>query len=131
MRWVGTLASPSSQSPVAWCLPPWATQASPPHNHATPAPTNVTICPKKPTRVRWMRRGEGTLASPWLEGEDSWDQDEGDASVPSPHPHRSRPYGTLPSFLVSRGLFSSLDAYWCWIPCTPARATPLYPGFKN
>ena len=26
----------------------------------------------------------GTLVSPWLEAEDSWGQDEGDASVPTP-----------------------------------------------
>jgi hypothetical protein len=37
---------------------------------------------------------------------------QGDASVPTPHPHRSRPYGTPPSFLVYPVLFSSLDAYW-------------------
>src|SRR6266699_2904119 len=35
----GTLASPSSRSPGALDLPPWATQASPPIILATPAPT--------------------------------------------------------------------------------------------
>jgi len=41
----------------------------------------------------------GTLASPWLEGADSWDQDEGDASVPTPRLIHPRPYdktGFLP-----------------------------------
>ena len=50
--------------------------------------------------------GVGTLASPWRKGICSRNQDEGDASVSTPHPHHSRPYGTsvpfsllLPDFL--------------------------------
>ncbi len=35
----GTLASPPSCCPTASQLPPWATQASPPHASSTPAPT--------------------------------------------------------------------------------------------
>ena len=49
----------------------------------------------------------------------------GDASVPSPHPPRSRPYGTLPSFLVFRGLFSSLDAYWAQFIASLQTDTPM------
>ena len=37
--------------------------------------------------------GVGTLASPWQEGEDLREQDEGDASVPTPRLIHSRPYG--------------------------------------
>ena len=37
--------------------------------------------------------------------------DEGDANVPTPHAHRSHPYGTTPSFLVCPALFSSLEAH--------------------
>src|SRR5947207_15498117 len=57
-RGEGTLASPSSCSPECLLPPARATQASPPHIHTAPAPTEH------------------------------------------------------PPFLVFRGLFSSLDAYW-------------------
>ena len=39
------------------------------------------------------RSGVGTLASPWEEGKCSRDQDEGDASVPTPRIIHPRPYG--------------------------------------
>jgi len=42
--------------------------------------------------------GVGTLASPWQEAEDSWDQDEGDATaqgVPTPLHTSPAPTGTI------------------------------------
>src|SRR6266699_153600 len=99
-----------------------------------------------------MREGEGkAVCSAWLHSLTQAvlpgrplaggmrSRDEGDASVPSPHPPHSRPYGTSPilprfsrllavswvvvvctytehrlSFLVFPILFSSLDAYWAF-----------------
>src|SRR5205814_5711275 len=49
--WEGTLASPSSQSPVAWCLPPWATQASPPTASTAPAPTGTKGPPRRSPKI--------------------------------------------------------------------------------
>jgi hypothetical protein len=55
-------------------------------------------------------RGVGTLASPWQEEEDLREQDEGDASVPSPHDPSPAPTEHPPSFLVFPVLVSS----WAW-----------------
>src|SRR5947209_4742759 len=44
---VGTLASPWQEGESVHRSRTRATQASPPHVHTTPAPTNVTICPQK------------------------------------------------------------------------------------
>jgi hypothetical protein len=52
-------ASPSSCPCEHFPPPPRATQASPPYIHSTPAPTNATICPKKPARVNGGRDDAG------------------------------------------------------------------------
>jgi hypothetical protein len=49
--------------------------------------TNELVVPN----AMWVTH---TLASPWQEGEDLWDQDEGDASVPTPHNPTPAPTGT-------------------------------------
>jgi len=59
----------------------------------------------------WVEGGGDACVAPGGGGRHTRELDEGDANVPTPHAHRSHPYGTTPSFLVCPALFSSLEAH--------------------
>ena len=74
------------------------------------------ISPGKPLHTRRgggrvVRGGDACVAPAGGGGRHTRELDEGDANVPTPHAHRSHPYGTTPSFLVCPALFSSLEAH--------------------
>src|SRR5713101_2261939 len=86
--------------------PPRATQASPPLIHTAPAPTRP-----------------GTLAP----GFGSCTQ--GDASVPTTHPHRSRPYAIWdpsPRFVVDPLGRGCLTEYWTLTKDSPSYWSQMY-----